>query len=83
MDHDYKLKMEEQKDEYQSLCKDIEKLAATTNQCFSLLVADNLPITVANRRPSLLIKYTLVLLEWLLEQKQSEEVEKKRRKSEI
>jgi hypothetical protein len=38
---------------------------------------------VTNRKPSLLIKYTSVLLEWLLEQKQSEEVEKKRRRSEI
>ena len=64
------------------MCSDIEDLALRAHDCFGIFIKEDAPLTVTNRNPIGLVRYTRVFLEMLVVAKNEEEVQLKKRRAE-
>jgi hypothetical protein len=73
IEKDNRRRAEEGKDDETTLCHLIEELSIATNNCYSLFIGDKHPLVVNNRNPIVLVKYTRLFLECLLEMRSKED----------
>lgn len=68
----FKQNEKQKKKDYDELCHAIEDLATSANDCYGLFIGDGKGLNVNSRNPFLLLKYTQLFINALLEIKKIE-----------